>query len=146
MEAEMSLLTFAIAPLFFSVPFGAGRPRGHKLLGGITLYMAYVVLMTVLFGSIWLVNHVILSALYGPVAAFSGQIWIVKGRTFIELSNGDRYAGVWSFLWGVAIFVTVAALGGSVLWTARRVYLHCRLVRRVADRLELAVTAKSTAK
>jgi hypothetical protein len=133
-----------IPPIFFSLLIGLTRKKGDRLIAGIGVYLIYIVLATVLFGSLSLANRLILSALYGPKGAFTGAVTIVRGRTYIELSNGARYEGIWSVLWNIADFVTLAVIGTTVYRIFRWIYMHSNLFRRLTSRFEKAFSGKVT--
>src|SRR6185312_4818489 len=128
-----------IAPLFFSVLIGLSRPKGDRLIAGVGVYVTYIMLEAVLFGSITLVNFLILSTLYGPAAVLSGHIWIVRGRTFIELSDGRRYGGVWGALWSLADFIGLAVTGYGVFSACRWLYSRSASIRRLVCRIDQAM-------
>lgn len=142
----MSILQLFIAPLFIAIPFGLMRPKGQRLLGSVGLYSVYLALGTMLFGSISLANTIILSILYGPRSVIFGEIRIVRGRQFIELSNGDRYDGFRFFLWWLGIFMTLISTGYLAVRIGRWMYSRSRLVQRVLARFAEAIDFKRPAR
>jgi len=142
MSVRSALPFLLIAPLFFSVLIGLSRPKGDRLIAGIGVYITYIMLGAVLFGSLMLVNFLILSALYGPAAVLSGHIWIVRGRTFIELSDGRRYGGVWGALWSLADFIGLAVAVYAVFPAGRWLYSRSASIRRLVCRIDQATNHK----
>src|SRR5215208_5636409 len=86
-------VTILTAPLVLT------RPRGRRLLTFVGFQLAYLFLFCVLFGGILFSNLIVLGAVYGFSAAWAGDVRIVRGGTFIELSNGDTYGGARLVLW-----------------------------------------------
>ena len=133
-------------PLFPAGMVALGRPKGHRLLAAIGVFAFAEYLALVLFGSLSLVNFTILSFLYGPHAVISGEISIVRGRHFIELSNGDKYEG---FSYAVWIASELLAVATTVFVTRRFgkwIYARVALVRRVVARFKAAMVAKKIAR
>ena len=132
-------VTLLTAPLVLT------RPRGRRLLTFVGVQLAYLSLCCILFGAISLSNLIILSVLYGLPTAWSGDIRIVRGRTFIELSNGDTYHGLSFGLW---CLFTFAILGGFVFTAARIAkWAHSiPFVRRWVDEFSSANEAKRPAR
>ena len=105
----------------------------------------YLAMMIVLIGSMALGNAIMLSILYGPRAVIKGEIWIVRGRTYIEMSNGDRYSGFWVFLRCIAIFATLSTVGFALVRAGRWTYARSSMVRRIIARFAQAIESKPPA-
>src|SRR5438874_1343684 len=103
------IVPFFVMPLFPAGMVALGRPKGHRLFAAVGFFAITEYLALVLFGSISLVNFVILSVLYGPHAVLAGEIHIVRGRHFIEMSNGDKYDGPGYALWIGAEFLMIVS-------------------------------------
>jgi len=71
-----------------------------------------------------------------------GDLYIVRGRTFIELSNGDRYVGIWFALWVFGDFVTLIGIGLMAMKVGRWTYLRSAVVQRIIARFAQAIEAK----
>jgi hypothetical protein len=141
----VNVLQVLIAPLFFTIPFGLTRAKGHRLLGGVALHAVYLFLAAVLFGGGRLGNTLVLCVLYGPRRVMSGEIRILPTRGVIALTNGDRYAGFQVFLWYLVIFVTLASVGFAAVRVGRWAYSRSPLVRRIAARFARAIESKRPA-
>jgi ribose/xylose/arabinose/galactoside ABC-type transport system permease subunit len=135
-----------VAPLFPAVLVALCRPRGHRLVFGCGLFLMYEYLVCVVFGSNLLVNFTMLSVLYGPHAVLTGGVQIVRGRHFIEMSNGDKYEGLAFAFW---IAADLAMLATTFLATRRFgkwAYARFALVRRIVARFKEAASAKPVAR
>lgn len=136
------VVPFFVMPLFPAGMVALGRPKGHRLVAAMGFFACAQYLAFVVIGSASLMNFLILSALYGPGAILRGDIYILRGRHFIEMSNGDVYGGPWYALWLAA---DLGAILTSFLVTRRLGrWLHATvgLVRRFVERFHEAMKAK----
>src|SRR5689334_4406399 len=103
------LVPFVVMPLAPAGFIAVGRLKCHRLFAAVGVFTIVEYLALVLFGTLSLVNFIILSVLYGPKAILLGEIYIVRGRHFMEMSNGDKYDGFRYAIWLALELLAVAA-------------------------------------